>query len=148
MSDGVKKVGEAAALRSLQGLPGRFRLGLTQASHLAGQLLVRTTQKGMQSAGGGRLYAGQKRQSSAPGGYPAIQSAQLVKSIAYEARSNQLAFGSRGAFNKSFDYAIAQQEGTVKMAPRPYAHLAVDETRSELTRLLGETTFRYIVGGG
>lgn len=148
MSDGVTKVGEAQAFKSLSGLRQRFRLGLTDASHRAGQLLVRTTQQGMQNAGGGRVYPGQKRQSSAPGGYPAIQSAQLYGSITYEANANQLRFGSTGAHNKGFDYAIAQQEGTSKMAARPYAHLAVRSTKGQIDNIMGAHTWRYIIGGG
>lgn len=147
MAGGFSVIGDRAAFASLIGLPGRFKAGLADAAHMAGQMLVRTTQDGMQNAGGGRWYPGMRRQSSAPGGYPAIQSSQLFGSLDHEVTGNQLRFGSHGAFNSGFDYAIAQHEGTSKMAPRPYLHLTVQKKQAEITTILGETVWRKIIGG-
>lgn len=141
------KSGEDKVLGHLNGIEARFRVGLAEAAQMAGQLLVRTTHEGMASAGGGRLYAGQKRQSGAPGGYPAIQSGQLKGSIDFEANASRLVYGSRGAFNRGFDYAIAQETGTSKMAARPYATLTVRKTGAQVAQLLGEVTWRRMIGG-
>ncbi len=144
---GFSAVGEGRAFASLIGLGGRFKAGLRDAAEMAGQMLVRTTQEGMEGAGGGRLYPGQRRQSSAPGGYPAIQSSQLYGSLGHEVSGNTLRFGSSGAFNRGFDYAIGQHEGTSKMAPRPYLHLTVQKKQAEIANVLGEGAWRKIIGG-
>jgi hypothetical protein len=147
MAGGFSAIGEARAFASLVGLAGRFRAGLADASEMAGQILVRTTQEGMEGAGGGRFYPGQRRQSSAPGGYPAIQSSQLYGSLGHEVSANQLRFGSTGAFNGGFDYAIGQHEGTSKMGARPYLKLTVAKKQAEIANVLGEGVWRKIVGG-
>ena len=137
-----------ATLGILAGLRVRFHLGLNAAAHTAGQMLVRQTQAGMESAGGGRLYPGSRRQSSAPGGYPAVQTGQLKGSIQYKVAASKLQFGSRGAFNKGFDYAIAQHEGTSRMAPRPYVTLTVQKSGSEIANVLGKIVWAKMIGGG
>lgn len=147
MAGGFTVIGAGAAFASLIGAPGRFKAGLADAAEMAGEMLVRTTQQGMEGAGGGRHYPGMRRQSSAPGGYPAIQSSQLYGSLGHEVSANQLRFGSHGAFNRGFDYAIAQHEGTVKMAPRPYLKLTVNKKQVEIQTILGEVTWRKIIGG-
>lgn len=146
MAGGFSAVGEGRAFATLVGLGGRFRAGLNDAAEMVGQILVRTTQEGMQNAGGGRIYPGQRRQASAPGGYPAIQSSQLYGSLGHEASADQLRFGSRGAFNRGYDYAIGQHEGNSRVAPRPYLTLTVRKRHAEVTRILGEVTWRRIVG--
>lgn len=134
-------------LLGLVGLYAKYALGLGHGAHMAGQLLVRTAQEGMHSAGGGRVYPGSKRQSGAPGGYPAVQSGQLIGSLEYQVQGiSRLEFGSRGAFNRGFDYAVAQEMGTSKMAPRPYLKLTVDKTRAQIGQLLGDSVYRAIVG--
>lgn len=139
MSGGFSAVGEGAAMASLAGAAARFNIGLSAAANRAGQLIVRRVQTGMAASS----------VPSAPGSYSGIRSGQLVGSIDHEVSGARfLRVGSRGAFNKGFDYAIAQHEGTVKMASRPYMHLAVRETEGEVRNLLGSVTFRYIVGGG
>ena len=147
MAGGFSAIGEARAFASLVGLPGRFRAGLADAAEMAGQILVRTTQEGMEGAGGGRLYPGQRRQSSAPGGYPAIQSSQLYGSINHEVSASQIRFGSTGAFSRGFDYAIGQHEGTSKMGARPYLKLTVAKKQAEIANVLGEGVWRKLIGG-
>lgn len=144
------RIGEAAAIASIAGAAGNFRLGLGDASHMVGQLLVRRTQQGMRDGPQtGRVYPHLPRQSSAPGEYPAIQSGQLIGSLGYDVvSSSRLEFGSRGAFNRGYDYAVGLHEGTSKMAPRPFLTKTVDRERGAITRTLGEVTFRRIVGGG
>lgn len=147
---GLTKIGEASAIASIAGAPDNFRLGLRDAGNMVGQILVRRTQQGMRDGPQtGRIYPRLPRQSSAPGEYPAIQSGQLVGSLGYDVvGSNRLEFGSRGAFNKGYDYAVGLHEGTSKMAPRPYLTKTVDSERGTIQRTLGEVTFRRIVGGG
>lgn len=146
---GLTVTGDVRALAALASMARNWRFGLRDGAHLAGQILVRECQAGMQSAGGGRVYAGARRQASAPGGYPAIQSSQLYGSINYRVHGwRSLEFGSSGAFNNAFDYSIAVHEGTTKMAPRPYLVLTVEKTRDEITRVLGDATWRAMIGGG
>lgn len=147
MAGGFSEQGEGKAMGSLNGVAGRFRIGLAVAAPMVGKLLVRTTQDGMQKSGGGRLYAGQPRQSSAPGNYPAVQTAQLLGSIDFAVTGNSLEFGSHGAFRKGFDYAIAQNEGTSRMGARPYLELTVSKTKAEVEHVLGSVVFRKIIGG-
>lgn len=148
MAGGFSVIGEGRALASLTGAAGNFKAGLADAAEIAGQLLVRVTQAGMQGAGGGRIYAGSRRPASAPGGYPAIQSSQLYGSIDHEVSGpHELRFGSHGAFNGGFDYAIAQHERTSKMEPRPYLHLTVQSTGAEVAQVLGEVTWEKIISG-
>lgn len=146
---GFSKTGEDRAINSLDGAAGRFNLGLRDAASMVGKMLVRTTQQGMQQGPQtGRVYPRLKRQSSAPGEYPAIQSGQLFGSLDYEVHgAHQMQFGSRGAFNRGYDYAVGLHEGTSKMGPRPYLTLTVDKQRGAIERTLGEVTFAKIVGG-
>lgn len=147
MAGGFQAVGEGRALASLVGIEARFRAGLGDAAEMAGEILVRATQEGMEGAGGGRTYAGQRRQASAPGGYPAIQSSHLYGSLAHESSAAQIRFGSRGAFNRGYDYAVGQHEGNSRVAARPYLHLTVQKKGAEIERVLGEATWRKIIGG-
>lgn len=129
-----------------------FQAGLSDASELVGQLLKRDVQKGFsEGPQSGRLYSRLPRQSSAAGEYPAIQFGELNNSIDYEVHgSHSLDFGSRGAFNDDFDYALNLHEGTPggQLAARPYLTMTVERTRDEVIRLLGEVTYRKIIGGG
>lgn len=135
------------SLLALIGLQAKYWLGLGHAAHIAGQILVRDVQSGMQSAGGGRIYAGQRRQSGAPGGYPAVQSGQLIGSIDYEVQGvRALWFGSRGAFNRGYNYAVGVHEGTSKMAARPYLKLTVDRKKAEIARVLGDSVYQKLIG--
>lgn len=135
-------------LEHLRTMHTRFWPGLRAGAEIAGQTLVRRTQSGMQAAGGGKLYPGRRRQSGAPGGYPAVQSGQLLESIDYEIQDRTLTFGSRGAFNRGFDYAVAQQTGTSRMAARPYLTLTVNGTGHTVGGIIARRVWRAILGGG
>lgn len=149
MAGGFQAIGEARAMASLVGLAGRFKLGVADAANIVGQMLVTTTKQGMASAGGGRVYPNLKRQSSAPGGYPAIQSGQLVGTVNYKVSgSEKLEFGGGPATNRGFDYAVGQHEGTSKMAPRPFLHLTVEAKRGEVEHVLGHVVWQKIIGVG
>lgn len=149
MAGAFSAIGESRALATLVNAAGNFRLGLRDAAELSGQLLVRTTQSGMQSAGGGIKWPGSKRPAGVAGGYPAVQSGQLYGSLDYEvAGQHRLEFGSRGAFNRGYDYAIGQNEGNSRVQARPYLDLTVQKTQAQIERLLGETVYQKIIGGG
>ncbi len=139
--------GEARVLGQITNMPANFRAGLMSASTQAGKLLVRTTQNGMAGGKSGRVYrhpTGGTYQASAPGEYPAVVSNQLINSIASEVSGARfLRFGTRGAFNKGFDYALHHHERT----GRPYLTKAVNETQGQVHSLLGTVTFRKIIGG-
>lgn len=149
MSGAFEAKGEKRALASLARAAGAFKNGLHDAAELAGQLLARDVTRGMQEGPqSGTTHPGAKRQSSAPGEYPAIQSGQLVGSIEYEVQgSHALTFGSRGALNRGYDYAVGLHEGNARFASRPYLTLTVNRTQAEVTRILGETVYRKVVGG-
>ena len=144
----VHVTGQSAFLTML-GLRAKYALGLGHGAHMAGQIMVRTAQAGMQASGGGRIYPGQKRQSGAPGGYSAVQSGQLLGSVRYRVHGiSSLEFGSDGAFNGGFNYAVAQELGTSKMAARPNIKLTVDKTRDQVAKILGDSIYSTIIGGG
>lgn len=149
MAGAFEAKGEERALASLASAASSFAAGLRDAADIAGQLLTRDVQKGMnEGPQSGLTHPGARRQSSSPGEYPAIQSGQLVGSIDYEVQgSNSLSFGSRGAFNRGYDYALGLHEGNARVASRPYLTMTVNRTQDEVTRILGETVYRKIVGG-
>lgn len=135
MAGAFSERGARRAQRSLDTAPQNFRIGVMQAANMAGQMLVTQTHQGMQASA----------VPSDPGGYSGVRTAQLLRSIDYEVEGAQfLHFGSRGAFNKGFDYAIAQHEGTSKMAARPYLTNAVSETSSRVRNVLGEVPFQKL----
>lgn len=135
---GFSAQGEGRALASLTGAAANFRAGLQAAAHMSGQLIVKTVKDGMLASS----------VPSSPGGYTGVRTGQLLGSIDYEVSGARfLRVGSRGAFRKGFDYAIATHEGTVKMAPRPYMTRGVNETQAQVESLMGTVTFRKIVGG-
>lgn len=139
MSGGFSAVGEGAAIASLTGAASRFNVGLSAAANMAGQVIVTRVRTGMTASS----------VPSAAGSYPGVRTAQLLGSIDHEVSGARfLRVGSRGAFNRGYDYAIGVHEGTSKMNERPYMHLAVRETEGEVRNMLGSVTFRYIVGGG
>lgn len=146
---GLTKSGEEKAISSLEGAASRVGLGLRDGGNMVGNMLVRETQRGMRDGPqSGRVYPRLKRQSSAPGEYPAIQSGQLVGSIGHEMHGDhQLIFGSRGAFNGGFDYAIGQHEGTSKMGPRPYLTLTVNKMQGQIQARLGQVVWQKLIGG-
>ncbi|MDX2308079.1 MAG: hypothetical protein NW216_07570 [Hyphomicrobium sp.] len=140
MAGGFSVEGEGRVLGQLDAAAENFRVGLMQASHMAGQVLVRTVQGGMQGAGGGRVYG--SHQASAPGGYSAIRTGQLYGSADYEVSgANMLRFGVGAT------HGIYQELGTSKMAARPNLGNAVRDAGSTVENLLGQVTFRRIVGG-
>lgn len=145
---GLSKDGEEKALNSLTGAAARIEAGLRDAGQMVGQMLVRETQRGMREGPQtGRVYPNLPRQSSAPGEYPAIQRGQLVGSIGYEMQgSRRLQFGSRGAFNRGFDYAVHLHEH-IHTGPRPYLTLTVNKMRGPIEARLGQVVWNKIVGG-
>lgn len=143
---GMKAEGEGKALGSLQGLDGKFRAGLMQASHMAGQLLVRTSQQGILSGGkSGRVYDHPKAgtyQASAPGEYPANVTGANLRSIGYEVPSDRYFWFGAGAPHSGY-----LEGGTSKMAPRPMLGNAVRDAGDQVTNLLGQVTYRVMFGG-
>ncbi|PPC85833.1 MAG: hypothetical protein CTY31_12320 [Hyphomicrobium sp.] len=132
-----KSVGETNLDRALE-TELRMRLGIAQAANQAGQMLVRKTQVGMRASA----------VPSNPGGYSGIRTGKLVNSIDYEVEGDRfLRFGSRGAIERGFDYAIAQHEGTNRMAARPYLSNAVETSKVAVQALIGRTVFQKLVGG-
>lgn len=143
----LRVVGEGKALQVLVGVDHKFKAGIRQAGHMAGKMLVKRTQEGiLKGPQSGRVYGGIR--ASAGGEYPANRTGGLLNSIDYTMNGSQtLEFGTRGAFNKGFDYASGLHEGTSKMSPRPYLTLAYNEKEGAMRRVLGEVTWRKIVGG-
>ena len=129
-----------AALGALATMAGRFKSSLGQAAEMAGQHLVRTSQTGQRDGSkSGRMYGG--HQASAPGEYSAPRTFALHNSTAYEASAERIRFGV------GVEHGIYQELGTSKMGARPNLGKAVEESKGELHRILGEVTFRRLVGG-
>lgn len=134
----MQVLGAAAVYANLRQLEMRFWPGLTRAAEAAGRALVQETTSQMQA----------QSVPGPPGGYPAVRSGQLVGSIDYEIENRTLTFGSRGAFNRGFDYAVAQQVGTSKMAARPYLTLTVNRLGHSVGRIMATRVWHALVGGG
>lgn len=137
MAGGFSAQGEGRALASLTGAAARFQIGLRQASELAGQVLVRQVQAGMTGGGSGRIYG--SHQASAPGGYSAVQTGNMLGSVDSEVSgADEFRFGI-GVF-----YGVFHELGTSKMGARPNLTRAVNETSSQVQNLLGQITYRMI----
>ena len=141
MAGGFSSSGEGRVLGQLQSAPENFRIGLMQASHMAGQVLVRTAQQGILTGPKtGRMYG--SHQASAPGEYAANRTGNLLGSVDYEVSgANFLRFGVGAA------YGVFLELGTSRMAPRPNLGNAVRDAGAEVENLLGQVTFRRVVGG-
>ncbi|MFP3921741.1 MAG: hypothetical protein ACLFU3_08565 [Dichotomicrobium sp.] len=139
-----RKRGEGA-VRRLKDAPKRYEIGINAAAHMAGQVLVRQVHKGMiNETKSGRIYAhpkGGTYRASAPGQYSASVTHALLRSVDYVVpNSNYLWFGA-GA-----PHAVFQELGTSKMQPRPNLGNAVRDTSQEVRSILGQITFKRIVG--
>lgn len=79
----------------------------------------------------GRIYRrrGVEHQASAPGEPPATDTGRLVQSARLELDPDTLS----GQVQWSTEYAAHLEYGTAKMAPRPYASVAVENKRDEVT---------------
>lgn len=119
--------------------PSLVRIGVEQAGHMAGQILVRTSQQGiLNGPKSGRLYNG--HQASAPGEYSAKRTGSLLGSIGYEMRGGRfLHFYSRGCGHAGF-----QELGTSRMAPRPNLGNAVRDADGAVHRVLGQIGMRTV----
>ena len=130
------------ALRRLDGMAGRFQGGLNSAAHIAGGLLVRTSQQG-QSSGpkSGRMYG--SHQASAPGEYSAPRTWSLHNSTAYEVSG-----ASMFRFGVGTHYGAYQEFGTSKMAPRRNLQQSYEANEDQLQQVFGVQLLRMIVDGG
>lgn len=79
----------------------------------------------------GRIYRrrGVEHQASAPGEPPATDTGRLVQSARLELDPETLS----GQVQWSTEYSAHLEYGTAKMAPRPYASVAVNNMRDEVT---------------
>lgn len=123
--------------------PSLVRIGVEQAGHMAGQILVRQFQKGiLNGPKSGRLYNG--HQASAPGEYSANKSGALLRSGGYEMRGGRfLHFYSRGCGHAGY-----QELGTSRMAPRPNLGNAVRDADGAVHRVLGQIGMRRVASPG
>lgn len=96
--------------------------------------LERVTSTGPRS---GRLYSyrGRKYRASAPGEPPAKRSGRLSKSFKSVSRSFELVIGNT-AFERGFPYPKALEEGTSRMAKRPYFIRTIDSLHYRLEQEL------------
>lgn len=121
---------------------------IRMAMYFIGKDLVKTSQELIQSKDkSGRVYklksgtVTRLHQSSAPGEAPANFSGNLRKSLGFEVRgADQLEFGSRsgaptaGLSNKQAvaKYSKFLEEGTSKMAPRPYLKPSFEKNKGNI----------------
>lgn len=128
------------ALNPLTRLPSAFEVGLNDGKHLAGNHLVKTSQKGQASPPkSGRLYG--SHQASAAREYSAPRTWKQHNGISYSVTETGFEFGA------TQPYSGFLENGTRKMGPRPDLANAVHEGGDEVTRILGEVVFRQIIGG-
>jgi HK97 gp10 family phage protein len=86
----------------------------------------------------GRVYTirGKKHQASAPGEAPARRTGRLAKSVGYKVTGfDELVVGEEAP------YASFLENGTGRMKPRPHLSLAVDQTKTDVLKMLE----RYIM---
>ncbi|MEQ8823840.1 MAG: hypothetical protein RIC14_05655 [Filomicrobium sp.] len=140
MSFSVRGGHHVAALATVD---ARFRDGLSRAANIAGASLKQELEQGMKAA----------NVPSNPGGYPGVRSGRLISSVGYEVSGHRfLRFGQGPVLTGTknaviWDYAKLTHEGTSKMAPRPGVKIAVEAKRDDIERILGQVTFKFMVGG-
>ena len=135
---GFSVKGEGRAVRSMENAPKNFKLGLRDAAHIAGRVLVRTAHKGiLNGSKSGRLYKG--HQASASGEYPANLSGQHLKSIDYKFNGSILRFGA-GAHHSEY-----LEHGTSKMHPRPTLANADVEAGPTVRNILARIPYQRLL---
>lgn len=102
-----------------------------RAFYLLGKDLVKTARDGIiRGQHSGEKYKGLRRQSSAPGEYPASQSGELQRSIDFRVEGHDtLEFGS------TVQHGAYLQEGTSKMEARPFLTLALEDNMENAQKL-------------
>jgi len=85
---------------------------------------------------GGRTYkrGGVTHMASPPGAPPNADTGQLMKSIAYQVSGD----GTEGVIGTPLTYGLLLEMGTSRMAPRPWLQPALDQSRDEVKKILGE----------
>lgn len=135
-----KAKGEQRALRSLRRAPQNFKLGVRDAAHMAGRILVRTAAQGiLNKSKSGRLYG--SHQASAPGEYPANLTGRHLKSIDYRFSGNTLRFGAGAPHSAYLEY------GTSKMLPRPTIAAADRDAGPTVRNVLIRIPYQRITSG-
>lgn len=78
----------------------------------------------MRKSRGGRVYrrGGKRHVASTPGNFPAVDSGRLAGSIGYDAATRQVRIGA------GVEYAGFVNDGTSRMAARPFLEPGVDKT--------------------
>lgn len=75
---------------------------------------------------------GSKFDHSAPGEYPKRQSGHLIKNVPYEVDGEEL----MARFGTNVKYGRYLEEGTKRMAKRPWLTRVIKETKNEVNRIL------------
>ncbi len=130
-TDGERMVMEAAARalrRTLLALEGFIRATLTGPRH-------------------GRVYRRGRRVhvASAPGEPPAVDTGNLVNSVAARPNIVVRALQAIGIVSVGAEYALFLEKGTKKMAKRPYAQKTLDDYKDDLFDLF-QRLFRGYLG--
>lgn len=111
-------------------LVARLRVGMADALHMTGRVLVKHVQDGMRTgAKSGRVYG--SHQASAPGEYSAVRTGNLIGSINYRVSGATFV-----AFYATSDHAGYQEWGTRKMAARENLGRAIRESDGEIRNII------------
>lgn len=119
--------------------PFLFELGIRRSWHEIGSRFSNHTKKLIKNPPKtGRMYG--MHQASAPGEAPANKTGRLMNSISYSIHStHELEIGASARSNKGAPYPRFLEEGTKKMAPRPYLIKSADYMDNEIVQLLEKT---------
>lgn len=136
----AKTTGFEAALQSITNVGELYNTKSLQENAMSAAEFARdVTVMEMDQSGGGVFWPGNKRPSSLPGNYPAIQTSALVGTInAHELPStNDTGRAALDAGGMGVEYARALEFGTSHAAPRPFMRTTVRKYRKEILAKLG-----------
>lgn len=120
-------------------LEGRIRIAVSEAGHLAGAEIVKRVRDGMTTGPkSGRHYPGLPNQSSAPGEYSAVQTADLLNSVNYRVSGGYLAIYATSG------HAGYQEYGTSKMGARPNLKMGIEESDPLIRSIIDQAVMRAL----
>lgn len=95
----------------------------------------------------GRIYIfrGRRHQASAPGESPANRTGRLARSIDYKVRSySEMVFGAKAFYGGFLEHGTKNENGSTRIAPRPYLIRAFNSVKRDLVRAILENIDREL----
>jgi len=135
-----------SAVRHVQQAGELLGLGISDAAHMAGRILVRQAQNGILAKDkSGRIYLhpdGGTYRASAPGQYSANVTGELLNSINYS-----VAGATSLTFYADAKHAGYQEDGTTRMQARGNLGNAIRDTTGQVHQVLAYVSWRKFTGG-